>query len=343
MQQQIGNAGGRDNQIRRTARILEIIQQIATQPGFWTRSKLAERHEVSVRMIQKDLELIRIRLGLPLLFENGAYLFERLPQLPTAIYSFAEAVALLTAARLAQAVPGINSAELAAAIARMESIFPDTLRPLLREATEQLPRHAVKVHRQAMLSLLHRSLMEKKQVNIIYMTGSRAGEVSQRVIEPYYLMPYGRSWHLIAYDYKRGDTLQFKVDRIQEAELLETTYAIPSDFDIEAYLGDGWGVMRGSAGDPEEVTLIFEPEAGRWVAEEQWHFSQESEELADGRIQLTFHVGITPEMVSWLLYYGGNVWVERPLWLREEVCQRHKSGMEKNDGKVSSSGSGHQF
>jgi predicted DNA-binding transcriptional regulator YafY len=335
MQKQIAPAGGRDNQIRRTARVLEIIQQIATRPGFWTRKKLAERHELSVRMIQKDLELIRIRLGLPLVFENGAYLFERLPQLPTTTYSFAEAVALLTAARLAQAVPGINSAELAAAIARVESIFPDTLQPLLREATDQLPRHAVKVHRQAMLSLLHRSLMERKQVSVFYATSSRAGKVSERIVEPYHLMPYGRSWHLIAYDHKRNDVLQFKVDRIQEAELLQTTYSIPTHFDIEAYLGAGWGLMRGAAGNPEDVVLIFEPEAGRWAAEEEWHTSQESEELADGRIRLAFHVGITPEMVSWLLYYGGNVWVERPLWLREEVCKRHREGMERNESPSS--------
>ena len=89
--------------------------------------------------------------------------------------------------------------------------------------------------------------------------------------------------------------------------------------------------MRGSATEPEDVILIFEPEAGRWVAEEQWHSSQKSEELGDGRMQITFHVGITPEMVSWLLYYGGNVWVERPLWLREEVRQRHETGMKKQE------------
>lgn len=335
MEKRIAPTGGRDEQIRRTARILEIIQQIAAQPGFWTRKALAQRHEISTRMIQKDLEIIRVRLGLPLVYENRAYLFERLPQLPTATYSFSEAVALLTAARLAQAVPGINSAELAAAIARMESIFPDALRPLLREATDQLPRYALKTHRQTMLSLLHRSLMEQKQVKMLYTTGSRDGKTSWRVIEPYHLMAYGRSWHLIAYDHKRGDVLQFKVDRIQEAELLDTLYRIPADFDIEEYLGTGWGVMRGAAGEPEEVALIFEPEAGRWVAEERWHASQNSQELADGRIQLTFYVGITPEMVSWLLYYGGNVWVERPLWLREEVCRRHQDGMQRNENPPS--------
>lgn len=43
----------RDNQIRRTARIMEMIQQIATSPRYWTRRKLAEKHEISERMIQR--------------------------------------------------------------------------------------------------------------------------------------------------------------------------------------------------------------------------------------------------------------------------------------------------
>lgn len=323
--------GGRDNQIRRTARILEIIQQIATQPSHWNRKKLAAYYEIGVRMITKDLEIIRVKLGLNLEFDGNGYTFSRLPHLPTTTYALSEAIALLTAARLAQAVPGINSTELAAAIARLESIFPDELQPLLREATEQLPRYATKAHRQAMLSLLHRSLMEHKQTRILYATGSRKAAVSKRIVEPYHLMPYGRSWHLIAYDHKREAILQFKLDRIQEAEILEETYAIPPDFDLDDYLGMGWGLMRGSAAEPEDVVLVFEPEAGRWVAEEQWHSSQQNEELADGRMKVTFYVGITPEMVSWLLYYGGNVSVERPLWLREELHQRHKHGMEKND------------
>ncbi len=324
---------GRDNQIRRTARILDIIQQIAMQPGQWSRKKLARYHEISERMIQKDLELVKVRLGLSLVHNGAGYLFRELPHLPTATYTLNEAISLLTAARLAQAVPGVNSVGLATAIARLETIFPEPLRPLLRNATDKLPRHAIKTHRQSMLTLFHRSLMEQKQTWIAYATGSREGKVSERIIEPYHLMPYGRSWHLIAYDHKRSAILQFKVDRVQEAKILESIYTIPADFDLDAYLGTGWGLMRGSAKKPEEVALIFESEAGRWVTEERWHSSQESMELPDGRIQITFHVGITPEMVSWLLYYGGSVWVERPLWLREEVRQEHERGMKKNDGQ----------
>jgi len=140
-------SGQRDDQFLRTARVLEIVQQIAVAPGRWSRRSLAEHHEISERMIQKDLELIRYRLGLKLEHNGEGYAFPRLPHLPTTSYSFSEAVALLTAARADQALPGVNSDELAAAIARLESMFPNELVTILREATEQLPRKAVKPHR----------------------------------------------------------------------------------------------------------------------------------------------------------------------------------------------------
>ncbi|MGQ9841738.1 MAG: helix-turn-helix transcriptional regulator [Anaerolineae bacterium] len=321
---------GKLEETKRTARILEIVQLIAIRPRYFRRADLAQRFEISERMIQKDLEIIRHGLKLMLYNDGDGYYFERLPQLPTTTYSFAEALALLAAARAAQAIPGVNSAELAAAIARLEALFPAELGRLAREATETLPRRAAKAHRQAMLTLLHRALAERRQVRIVYATGSRAGEAGERIVEPYHLMAYGRSWHLIAYDYKRRKVLQFKVDRVELAELLDTTYAIPADFDLNAYLGDSWGIMRGAAGEPEPVELLFEPEAGRWVAEEHWHKSQQSETLPDGRVRVTFHVGITPEMVSWLLYYGSRVQVVAPAWLRERVAEEHRRAGEIN-------------
>jgi len=141
-------------------------------------------------------------------------------------------------------------------------------------------------------------------------------------------MPYGRSWHLIALDHRREEVLQFKVDRVKEAELLDTLYTVPPDFDANAYLGDAWGLMRGAATAAETVVLLFEPEAGRWVAEEQWHHSQQSETLPGGCVRVTFHVGVTPEMVSWLLYYGPRVRVVEPGWLAERVREEHRKAVE---------------
>ena len=323
----IQSSGYRLEETKRIARVLEIVQMIAVAPHCYSRRDLAERFEISERMIQKDLDVVRHGLKLSLLHDGRRYFFERLPHLPTTTYSFAEALALLTAARAAQAFPGVNSAELSAAIARLEAVFPNELRPYVKQGTEKLPTRAAANHRQDMLAVLHRALIERRQVKIIYATGSRAGKVSERIVEPYHILPYGRSWQLIAFDHRRGDTLQFKVDRVQSCELLNTRYSIPDDFDVDAYLCDAWGLMRGAAAEAETVVVLFEPEAGRWVAEEQWHHSQQSETLADERVKLTFHVGVTPEMVNWLLYYGSRVRVLEPAWLQEQVVVEHQKAV----------------
>ncbi|MBI9047431.1 MAG: transcriptional regulator [Anaerolineaceae bacterium] len=318
----------RDNQIRRTARILEIIQQITLTPQYWTRKKLAEHHEISERMIQKDLEIIRVRLGLPLETERSGYYFTHLPHLPTTLFSFTEAISLLSAARAAQVLPGVNSSELAVAISRLESIFPGNIRKLLSKSLDYLPRSSKKVHRQDMLLLFNRAYYERKKIQMIYLTQNQ-DQAKQRIVEPYAILPYGRSWFLVAYDHYREAVLQFKLDRVQQAEILEETYHIPEDFDLDDYLGDGWGMMRGAAKETEEVHLIFDEIAGRWVSEEIWHKSQQIQQLPDGRFDVCFHVGITPEMINWLLYYGSHVQVIEPEWLREKLCVEHKRAWER--------------
>ena len=309
---------------KRTSRILEIVQMIALHPCKYRRRDLAERFEVSERMIQKDLDIVRHDLRLSLCNDGEGYYFDQLPRLPTTAYSFTEALALLTAARAAQAVPGVNSAELAAAIARLETLFPADLRPMLRESTERLPVSAYRSDRQRMLAILHRGWIERRRIRITYATSSRAGELKERVVEPYTIIPYGRSWQLIAFDHLRKDVIQFKVDRVHAATLLTETYVIPQSFDLDAYQGDAWGIMRGAEFQPEDVVLLFEPEAGRWVAEELWHRSQQVETLADGSVRVRFHVGVTPEMVNWLLYYGARVRIMQPRWLREQVMEEHR-------------------
>lgn len=320
--------GGRDDQIRRTARVLEIIQQIAVAPGQWSRKELARHHEISERMIQKDIELIRYRLGLELDHDGSTYSFSRLPHLPAVAYSFNEAIAMVTAVRAAQTVPGVNSADLAAAVARLECIFPEQLQPLMREAADQLPAEAGGTHRHAMLTLFHRAWIEQRRVRMQYATGSRNSDINERDVEPYYVLPYGRSWYLVAWDSLRETILDFKLDRVRQARLLDTTYTIPADFDIDDYLGDNWGMLRGVGPEAERIVLLFSPEAGRWVSESQWHKSQEVNFLPNGRVRVEFFLSATPEMVRWLLYYGADVFVEQPGWLREQVREAHRAAAE---------------
>lgn len=189
--------------------------------------------------------MIRHGLKLSLVHSLEGYYFEETPRLPTLQYTFAEALALLLAVQSGRQMVGIGSAELAAAVARLEALFPPEFAPLLRQVVSQPVVTAQREHRQQMLMLLNQALVEGRKVRMVYETRSRGGEVSERVVHPYHIMPYVRSWQLIAHCERRGEVLMFKVDRVREATLLDEHYRIPDDFDLDAYLGATWGSIWG--------------------------------------------------------------------------------------------------
>ena len=107
---------GKVEELKRTSRVLTIVLMIATAPKRYLRKHLVEHFELSPRMIDKDLEIIRHGLRLPLAKDKAGYYFERMPDLPMLRFGFAEALALLTAVQSAQRVSGVGTPELAAAV-----------------------------------------------------------------------------------------------------------------------------------------------------------------------------------------------------------------------------------
>jgi predicted DNA-binding transcriptional regulator YafY len=315
-----------DEEIKRTSRVLQMLLLIASSPARFTRKQLAERFEIGERMVTKDLAILRHGLRLDLRRTAEGYYFEETPHLPALQYSFGEALALLTAVQAAQGAPGTGSPDLAAAIARLEALFPPEFLPLLRRAADGNHRQEESEgahHRQHMLNYLLRALVNLQKVEILYETASRGGEITRRVVRPYAVMPYERSWQLVAYCEWRQQVLMFKMDRIQQARLQAEEYTIPAGFSLQEYMGNTWGVLRQPQGREEEVQLLFDAEAGRWVAEVDWHPTQRVEHLEDGRVLFAVRVVVTPEFVKWVLQYGHKVKVLAPAHLALQVRAEH--------------------
>ena len=211
----------REEQTKRASRLVQLVAMIAVSPHRYRRRDLAAHFEIGVRMISKDLQIIRHGLMYGLELDQTGYYFENVPRLPAVQYPVAEAIALLTAVQAAQQVSGVGSPELAAAIARLEALFPPAFTTLLRRASAPPPSTARGDQRHHMLMLLNRALVEEHKVQLTYSTRSRGGEINERVVHPYLLMPYERSWQLIAFCELRQAVLMFKIDRIQQAALLQ--------------------------------------------------------------------------------------------------------------------------
>jgi len=314
--------GGKREETKRLARVLRVASLLTSQPYAWTRAGLATELEVGERSIDRDLELLR-GLGYEINRDRvKGYAFARTPPLPPVQLSLQEVLALTLAAELARESGDIDTSSLGAAIAQLLGAVPASARPLLqrellrRAEGRERPANA---RRRAALATAQRAWLERRRLRITYATGMRGGELNERVIEPYAVHPYDSSWYVTAYDHMREKVIDFKIDRIETATLLNETYDIPATFSMAEYRGAAWGILRGEAGAPVEITLLFDQEAGRWVQEEGRAERINFERQTGGHILARLTAGITPEMVRWILGYGPHCRVLAPDSLQEQV------------------------
>jgi predicted DNA-binding transcriptional regulator YafY len=325
---------GRIDETRRVSRLLDIAWRIAAAPRYWTRRRLAGLYEVSERQITSDLTIMRHGLYWRVQTCHTGYYFDPLPSVPGIQFTLPEALALLLAVRASAATPGVASADLSAAIARLSSLLPAGLQPLA--LLPNLPASP----REQTLRALQLALGQRQRVHMIYRAATNDGAITERAVDTYAVYSYGRSWHCLGYCHLRSAIRDFKVDRILSVAPLPVTYTFPTDFDLADYLGEGWGIMR-NTGDPEaDVVLRFSPRAGQWVREERWHATQQVTDELDGHIRFAVRTPLTPEFRRWVFHYGSEVEVLAPRtlrgWVQEEaenVASRYREEKRDTDAK----------
>jgi predicted DNA-binding transcriptional regulator YafY len=151
-----------------------------------------------------------------------------------------------------------------------------------------------------------------------------SANAAPRVIEPHGLLLGHRSY-LVARQPSRSETiLNFRMDRIHAAEVLEESFAFAPGFTLEGYAAKAFGVYQ----DPTqhgEVVWRFAPEAAERAAEFRFHPTQVLEPQDDGSLIVRFTAAGWLEM-SWHLYqWGDKVEVIAPDGLRALVNEYRRS------------------
>jgi predicted DNA-binding transcriptional regulator YafY len=327
--------GGQLEELKRLARLLHLLDLIGNAPRRWHRKALSARLEVSERQIDKDLQLLRHGLLCAIARSRDGYYIERMPVLPPVHYTAAEGLALISALTFARDSGALDDVSLAAAIARTENALPDSFLPLIaalrRHAGASTPRRH---HRAAMLTMMQSALNERRCVRATYETASRGGAIGERVLQPYHLEARAQGWLLVAHDSRSGELRDFMIDRIVTAELLDERYEIPADFDLAAYRGSGWGLLRGASGPPEQIVLRMSADEARRLRDDDHHASQHEERQVDGTWLITFHAGVNAELVRWVFRWGAGCEVLEPPELRAMVVAMARAVAERNyDGR----------
>jgi proteasome accessory factor C len=150
---------------------------------------------------------------------------------------------------------------------------------------------------EATLSVLRNAIADHRQVRIDYYSYGR-DERTERVIEPQRFFADEGNWYVAAYCHLAGADRVFRVDRIRDITLLDTTFDAP---DAPAHAAS----FAPSDSDPQ-VVLDLDPDA-RWVVDQYPHDAVE--ELREGRMRVTLRVTARPWLERLLVRLGPDATV----------------------------------
>jgi len=201
-----------------SARLLRLLSLLPSRRE-WTGPELAERLDVTVRTLRRDVAKLR-SLGYPVHAAPGiagGYRLGAGTTLPPLPLDDEEAVAIALSLRTATGSTATGIAETALrALAKLERILPTRLRTrtaALKLATVPLEPQTATVDPDVLVAIAE-ACQSQQRVDFAYQRHD--GAAGTRNVEPHRLVHTGRRWYLVARDRERDDWRTFRVDRISE-------------------------------------------------------------------------------------------------------------------------------
>ncbi len=260
----------------RTLQLLSLLQG----QRYWPGAELAQRLEVSLRTLRRDVERLR-DLGYPVTAHrgvDGGYQLAAGAVLPPLVLDDEEAVALAVGLQAAttSAVAGMAESSVRA-LAKVVQVMP----PRLRARVDALRAMTVPGSYGAgwsgpevdasVLTTVASACRDDERLLLAYTAGD--GVDSERTVEPYRLVSLGRRWYLVAYDLDRHDWRTFRLDRVGGLRREGSRFRprrLPAE-DAAAFVRQ----RMTSLPSPYEVTALLhapaaevQPRLGRWATVE---------------------------------------------------------------------------
>ena len=170
------------------------------------------------------------------------------------------------------------------------------------------------------------AIEDKRRVLIVYQSMQSTEPVEQE------LGPQGLIWHngslyLIAWSARRQEIRNYKIDRIENAEIgSDLKYAVPENFSLEEWQQRAFGVFHGGGDDDYSVVIHFHRAAARYVQEAHWHEGQKFFPQPDGSVHMHLQVTELSAVMKWILGFGTNAIAIEPPELLDQI-RRELSAM----------------
>nr|WP_276604814.1 YafY family protein [Nannocystis sp. RBIL2] len=195
----------------RVLRLLSLLQARREWPG----DELAERLEVDVRTIRRDVDRLR-ELGYAIEASSGpggGYRLGPGTRTPPLLLDDDEALAVAVALGAAGTVANLQAVALRV-LAKLDQLLPSRLRRrlgALAGVTLSLLDRGTAVDLGVLTTI---AAACRDEVELRFEYGDRQGQSTTRQVQPLRLVHTGRVWYLVAWDQGRESFRTFRVDRV---------------------------------------------------------------------------------------------------------------------------------
>lgn len=300
-----------------SGRLLKLLSLLQT-PREWPGPELARRLEVSTRTVRNDVERLRT-LGYPVEATRGAiggYRLSAGTAMPPLLLDDDEAVAVAVSLQTAAggAVTGIEESALQA-LTKLQQVLPTRLARrvdavqsfTVRVAHDRRgTRGAQPALDGAALGVMTAAARDREVVRFAY--SDHAGAATERRVEPYRVVNWGRRWYLVGFDVDRDDWRTFRVDRITELRSVGHRFALrplPAE-DVAAWVA----AKTRSVMQPFRASVIVSAPFEQVSARMGGWAEGGVEALPDGRCRLTMGSRSPGDLAIWLGFLDADFEVE---------------------------------
>ncbi|MFA8018245.1 helix-turn-helix transcriptional regulator [Bremerella cremea] len=318
--------------IQRLLKLLQLLQGGRPQNV----NSMAEACGVSRRTIFRDLETLRAA-GVPLAFDSDGQRFH-IPETyflaPTNLSSEEALSVMVLCHELGDGtgLPYYSSARRAAT--KLENSLPEHMKQQLREISSSVEIKLNPVNQPEEAHSAYQKLVDasghRHNVRINYRS-IFDGDVIQTKLSPYKLLFSRHSWYVIGRSSIHRAVRTFKVNRIEKIEVLDDTFEIPQNFQVDRFLRNAWHMIP-EPGPDQHIIIRFDPLVAQNVAEVQWHKTQEIHWNEDGSIDFEVNVSGIREISWWILGYGSRAKVLQPESLQKLIADHARKILDNYEG-----------
>lgn len=308
--------------MNRTDRLLAIVLDLQRN-GHRRAEDLAATFETSKRTIYRDIQAL-CESGVPIVAQAGrGYSLVDGYFLPPVSFSADEATMLLLGSQFVADNFDSHYGDAARSAGhKIEAVLSDALREEVARLRESIvfvtPPTLGRDAMTGRLQQLRRAIIERRTVRFQYHTrysGDGRSARNRRDADPYGLIHYGDSWHLIAWCHLRKDYRNFKVARISELSVTDSVFVRDAGFRMDPPEDDKRHLL---------VKALFDQEAAPWIRESRSYYIDEMEDLPDG-LMVTLRVRVEDEVFQWLMSWAGQVRVLEPESLQLRLVEGAKN------------------